>query len=257
MINPKHEHEHEHDHHYDHDNDNNKQQREQQGSAVTSTPAGGAMTSLAALGAELNSVDTASVKGRSGRPMMQFKARNADGTWMFGQRRTIPEDGSRWAVNPMSFQHGFICFGDNSKLLDERLVSVGQPKPNLAELPDLGFKWQEEWAVGMRCLDGVDAGVEVVFKTNTIGGAQAVAELINAVRNRLNGGQHGDKVAPIVRLERDSYPHDQYGRTPTPQMPIVDWMPLGGPAPTPTSPSPSPSPSPSQPAEQPRRRRIA
>ena len=33
-----------------------------------------------------------------------------------------------------------------------------------------------------------------MFKTNTVGGIQAIAGLIEAVRDRLNGGQHDGKV---------------------------------------------------------------
>ena len=51
------------------------------------------------------------------------------------------------------------------------------------------------------------------------------------MRDRLNGGQHDGKVAPIVHLEKDSYPHPQYGKTWMPLLPIVDWMPLDGPPP--------------------------
>src|SRR5262245_27385412 len=47
--------------------------------AIAPAPAGGALASLAALGAALNSVDTASVAGRSGLPMMKFK-RDGSGT---------------------------------------------------------------------------------------------------------------------------------------------------------------------------------
>ena len=79
-------------------------------------------------------------------------------------------------------------------MLGERLVPVSQPMPDVAELPDKGFPWQEEWAVNMKCLSGADAGTEVVFKTTTDGGIQAVAGLIEAVRDRLNGGQHDGKV---------------------------------------------------------------
>jgi hypothetical protein len=229
---------------HDNDNDNDRDESTRAGGAVAPSPAG--VASLTALGAMFNAVDTTSVIGHSGRPMMQFKAREE--TWSFGQRRTIPEAGSLWAVNPTSFQHGFISFGDNSKMLGERLVSIGQPKPDPMKLPDTGFAWQEEWAVGMKCVSGADAGVEVVFKTTTTGGAQAVVGLIEAVRDRLNGGQHDGKISPIVRLEKDSYPHSQYGRTATPQTTIVDWMPLSGPAP-----APAPS---SQPTQQPRRRRV-
>ena len=91
-------------------------------------------------------------------------------------------------------------------------------------------------------------------RPTTVGGIQAVAGLIEAVRDRLNGGQHDGKVSPIVLLEKDSYPHPQYGKIWMPVLTIVDWMPLDGPAPAPASPPPPPPPSA---AEQPRRRRVA
>jgi hypothetical protein len=241
-----------HENRDDHDNDNGHGDK-----AVAPAPAGGALTSLAALSAALNAVNTASVSGRSGLPLMQFKSRENNGTWLFGQRRTIPEDGSLWAVNPTTFKWGYICFGANNKVLDERLVSVSLPKPNLAELPDTGAPWQEEWAVNLKCTSGADAGVEVAFKISTVGGTQVIAGLIEAVRDRLNGGQHDGKVVPIVHLSKDSYPHPQYGRVWYPLLTIVDWMPLSGPAPAP-APTPPPAPAPtSSAAEQPRRRRVA
>ena len=187
-----------------------QRQRREQG-ARRRTPAGGALASLTALGTVLNAVDTASVIGRSGMPMLQFK-RDGNGTWTFGQKRTVVEDGSRWAVNPTTFKRGFICFGDGNKVLGERLVSVSQQMPDVTELPDKGFPWQEQWAVNLKCLDGTDAGMEVIYKPTTVGGIQAVAGLIEAVRDRLNGGQHDGKVSPIVLLEKDSYPHPQYGK---------------------------------------------
>ena len=135
---------------------------------------------------------------------------------MFGQRRTVVEDGSRWAVNPLSFKRGYICFGDGNKVLGEHLVPVSQPMPDVTELPDKGFPWQQQWAVDLKCINGTDAGIEVIFKPTTVGGIQAVAGLIEAVRDRLNGGQHDGKVSPIVHLEKDSYQHGQYGRVWTP-----------------------------------------
>jgi hypothetical protein len=224
-----------------HDDDNG-------GKAVAPAPTAGALTSLTALATILNAVNTASVSGRSGLPLMQFKSRENNGTWMFGQRRTIPEDSSRWAVNLTTFKWGYICFGPDNKVLDERLVSVSLPKPNLAELPDTGAEWQEEWAVNLKCISGADAGVEVAFKMSTVGGTQVIAGLIETVRDRINGGQHDGNVVPIVLLEKDSYPHSQHGRVWTPVLTIVDWMPLEGPAP-----APAPA---SSPVEQPRRRRV-
>jgi hypothetical protein len=245
-LDPDHDHRDHDDRAYDHANDN-----EHEG-AVAPVPTRGALTALATLGAALNKVDTSSVIGRSGLPMMQFK-REGDGTWSYGQRRITVEGDSLWAVNPTTFQRGFVNFGEGNKWLGERMVPVTQDMPDVTTLPDTGFPWKPQWSVNMKCLDGADAGVEVTFKSTTDGGIKAIASLINTVRDRLNSGQHGGRIVPIAQLRKDSYPHDQYGRVWFPVFDLVDWMPLSGPAPTSTSPSPSPS----QPTEQPRRRRVA
>jgi hypothetical protein len=235
------------DHDPEHANDNGSH-------AVAAVLTGGALTSLQALGATLAKVDTSSISGRSGLPMLQFK-REGDGRWSFGQKRTIAENNSRWAVNPLTFKWGFICFDGANKVIGDRLVSVAQAKPNVAELPDTGFKWQEQWAVNLKCLDGADADTEVVYKPTTVGGIQAVAGLIEMVRDRLDTGEHGGKVVPIVHLEKDSYPHPQYGKVWTPLLTFVDWMSIEGPAPAPAAPAPAPAPT-TPPVDQPRRRRV-
>jgi len=239
MSNPNHNPDNRADH--GHDNDNGQR-------AVAPAPARSALASLPALTAALNRVDMTSIGGRSGKPMLQFKSRENSGTWMFGQQRISPEAGSLWAVNPQTFQWGYICFSNDNKPAGERLVPISQPMLAITELPDKGFPWQEQMAVDLKCINGADAGTEVVLKVSTVGGIQAVTGLIDTVRDRLNGGQHDGKIAPIVRLERDSYQHGQYGRVPTPVFTLVDWMSLDGPAP---APAPAPPP-----AEQPRRRRL-
>jgi hypothetical protein len=238
-----------------HANDNDTPERkETTPGAVAPVPAGGALTSLAALSTVLNKVDTASVIGRSGLPMLQFK-REGDGTWSYGQKRTEVEEGSRWAANLLSLRYGYIYF-DSANKPHERLVPVTQPKPDLTTLPDTGFPGSEEWVVNLKCIDGADAGTEVEYKTNTDGGTKAIARLVEEVRDRLNSGQHDGKVVPIMQLEKDSYQNAQYGRVWLPVLAIVDWMPLDGPVPAPTPTSPPPSSPPTPPTEQPRRRRV-
>ena len=108
---------------------------------------------------------------------------------MIGQKKTVVEDGSRWAINPTTFKRGYICFGTANKVIGEQILPVSQPMPDVTTLPDKGgFEWQEQWSVNMKCLSGADAGIEVVFKTTTVGGIQAVAGLIETIRDRLNGG---------------------------------------------------------------------
>ena len=224
----------------DHDNDNDvRERREKTLGAVAPAPTGGALTSLAALRTALNSVDMTSIGGRSGKPMLQFKSREDNGTWMFGQQRTIPEASSLWVVNPRTFKWGYICFSNDNKVVGDRLVPVSQPMPEITELPDKGADWQQQMAVDLKCINGADAGIEVVLKVSTDGGIQAVTGLIASVRDKLNGGMHDGKVAPIVRLEKDYYQHSQYGRVWKPVLTIVDWMLPDGPAPAPTSPPPA------------------
>ena len=237
---------HDQDRNRDHANDNGEHERPG-GKQVASAPAGGALASIASLAAALANVPIGI--GRTGLPMMLFKSREDGGTWGFGQRRTIPEEGSRWAVNPLTIQWGCISFGDGNKVVGERLVPITQPKPLIADMPDTTFPWQEEWSVNMKCLDGADAGVEVIFKATTDGAIKAIVLLVDELRNRLNGNQHNGKIVPIVLLEKDGYQHPKHGPTAIPVLTIVDWMPLDGPAPTP---APKPPP-----VEQPRRRRVA
>jgi len=246
-------HDHDHDRDSDHANDNGEHERP--GSKIAPAPAGGALTSLAALQTALAKVNTAAIIGRTGLPMLLFK-REGSGTWGYGQKRTIPEEGSKWAVNPMTFKYGYICFNDANKVVGEHLVSVSQPKPLITDMQDVGFPWQEQWAVNLKCLSGADAGVEVVFKATTDGGIKAVVLMVDLIRDRINSDQHDGRIVPIVLLEKDSYQHSQYGKVWFPVLNTVDWMSLDGPAPPrgPGMPSDNPAPAP---AEQPRRRRVA
>jgi hypothetical protein len=107
----------------------------------------------------------------------------------------------------------------------------------------------------MKCLDGADAGVEVIFKATTDGATKAIVLLVDELRNRLNT-KHEGKIVPIVLLEKDGYQHPKHGPTAIPLLTIVDWMSLDGPAPAPVEPTPQPSGT-SGTAEQPRRRRVA
>jgi len=187
---------------------------------------------------------------------------------MFGRSRNVPEEGSLWAFDPRTFTWGWVCFGaDKSRPpIDEKLVSVGKPMPDFTKLPDHGFPWTEARGVNMKCVSGIDAGVEVVFKINTIGGVQVIDELIDKVRTQVNRDlakppkERDGKVAPFGTLGNDSYPHKDHGKIWIPVMTIVDWMPLDGPAPAPaepTPPSPGPGPVTAGATEQPRRRRVA
>ena len=218
--------------------------------AVAPASAEGALAALNALKASFANVDTSAVAGRSGLPLMLFK-REGDGTYLIGQKRMVPESGSRWAANVRTFQWGYVAFGAANKKLGEHMVPVSKPLPDVTQLPDLGAKWQEQWSVNMKCIDGTDAGTEVTFKASTDGGTKAIVSLFDAVKNRLESGQHDGNVVPIFLLDKNSYQHPEFGRVWFPVLTIVDFMPLDGPAPAPKPTAPSPE-------QQPRRRtRVA
>jgi hypothetical protein len=215
-------------------------------SVATAAKGSTALTSLAALETALSNVDTGI--GHSTKPMLLYKSRS--NAWTYGRQQTEPEEGSRWGVNPHTFERGYVAF--NGKLrLGERMRSVSLPKIDPTELPDVGASWQEQMSVEMKCLDGADANVEVVHKANTDGGLSAIRELIDQIRDRITSRQYGDNVVPIVRLDKGGYDHRQYGWTNTPLFTVVEWMSLSGPPPVSEPASPPPPP------EQPRRRRVA
>jgi hypothetical protein len=50
------------------------------------------------------------------------------GHWVYGADQTEVEDDSIWAVNPFSFVHGYIAWGDGV-VLAEKMTSISNPKP--------------------------------------------------------------------------------------------------------------------------------
>jgi hypothetical protein len=243
------------------DNENGKPENGKPETATANTPALKAPTAVAALTAMLNSVHAAPSSVRSAKPSMFFKARTKGGIWVFGRAQTIVEDGSLWAIDPRTLQHGYVALSGN-QLLGEKMEPVDQPMPEVAKLPQVGAPWQQQLSVDMRCTDGVDAGVEASFKTTAVGGFQAIEDLIAALRDRLSSGLHDNKLSPVVTLEKGEYTHPQYGPQCYPVLKIDYWMPLDGP-PSTSVPAPTPPASPSSPSaasaakEQPRRRRVA
>jgi hypothetical protein len=211
---------------------------------------------LKALGTLISKVDNSALtRTFAGHQLLLFHSREG-GLWTYGQKHTAVEAGSSWTVNVLSFEWGWVCFGaDRSKPpIDEKLVPFSEPKPEFAKLPDRGFPWTEERAVNLKCHSGVDAGLEVTFKSNAHGGRTFVDGLYSQVCSRHLSGLHGDKVVPIGTLEKDSYPHKDYGKIWTPVFGLSDWTSFDNPpsAPAPTPPKPTPPVD-----EQPRRRKVA
>jgi hypothetical protein len=148
------------------------------------------------------------------------------GHWVFGADQTEAETDSTWAVNPFSFIHGFIAWGDG-EVLGEKMVSVSQPLPEMDAAP-AGAKrgWETQVGMSLKCLSGEDKDMEARFSSTSVGGKRAVQTLAVAIANQVEADQ--SKPVPVVRLKKDHYAHKSYGKIYTPVFEIVEWVGMDG-----------------------------
>lgn len=148
------------------------------------------------------------------------------GHWVFGADQTEAESDSTWAVNPFSFVHGFIAWGDG-EVLAEKLVSVTEPLPELEAAPPGAKKgWEPQTGLSLKCISGEDAGMEARFTTTSVGGRKAVQALAVAIATQVEKDQ--SKPVPVVKLGKDHYTHKSYGRIYTPVFEVVEWVSMNG-----------------------------
>jgi hypothetical protein len=210
-----------------------------------------AVAALTGLGKALTNVARVSRTGRRSNPLMQF-VKDGGGTWVIGQRRIEVEAGSQWALNPLSFEWGFIAFPGVGKAPEQIMALVTESMPDPAQLIAKGLKPNEQRTVDLKCLSGTDLDTQVTFCTTTTGGIDEMNRITGIIGDRISSGRYGDKICPIVVLERGGYKHQQQevGWVATPLLKIVGWQSINGPE---VEPEPSPAPAA---AEQPRRRRV-
>ena len=148
------------------------------------------------------------------------------GHWVFGADQTEVEDDSTWAVNPFSFVHGFIAWGDG-EVLGEKMVPVSQPLPELDGAPPAAKKgWETQVGMSLKCISGEDKNMEARFTTTSVGGKRSVQALAVALADQVDKDQ--SKPVPVVRLKKEHYQHKSYGRIFTPVFEVVDWVSLDG-----------------------------
>ena len=148
------------------------------------------------------------------------------GHWVFGADQTEAEEDSRWAVNPFSFVHGFIAWGDG-EVLAEKLVSVTEPLPELEPAPPGAKKgWEPQTGLSLKCISGDDAGMEARFTTTSVGGRKAVQALAVAVATQVDKDK--EKPVAVVKLGKDHYTHKSYGRIYTPVFEVLEWVSMNG-----------------------------
>jgi hypothetical protein len=196
--------------------------------ASTSSTALGALKSLRA---GLQNVQQ-TIVNKTANPFLRL---GRDGIWIYGPESIEVEEGSLWAANPFSIEHGWTAWdrskdADNSSgPLGEIMVAMSAPLPPKDSLHDVGADWSYQMAVSFVCLNGTDKGEQVLYKANSVGGVDALEGLIKAIGLHLDEDENTP--VPVVSFGSDSYQHKKYGKTYTPELTIVQWAPMSETAP--------------------------
>jgi hypothetical protein len=144
------------------------------------------------------------------------------GHWVFGADQTEVEDDSIWAVNPFSFVHGYICWGEG-EVLGEKMVGVAEPLPELEPAPTAAKRgWEMQVGMTLACTSGEDEGMQARYSATSVGGKKAVQALAVAIAEQVDKDQ--TKPVPMVRLKKEHYQHKSYGRIYTPVFEVVKWV---------------------------------
>ena len=148
------------------------------------------------------------------------------GHWVFGADQTEAEVDARWAVNPFSFTHGYIAWGDG-EVLGEKMVSISEPLPDLGVAPPAAKKgWETQVGMSLKCMSGEDNGLDARYSVTSVGGKRAVQTLAVAIANQVE--KDPSKPVPVVLLKKEHYQHKSYGRIFTPVFEVVDWISMDG-----------------------------
>ena len=107
-------------------------------------------------------------------------------------------------------------------VLGEQMARVGEPPIQRGALADVGSEWTPCVSFELVCLTGEDKGVNVLYKTNSVGGRRAFADMMQLVAAAMDDTE--GKCVPVVNLDCDSYPHKKYGKIYTPIFDIKKWV---------------------------------
>lgn len=177
-----------------------------------------------------------SVAGPAGTVIIKM---DKTGHWVFGADQTDVEEDSSWAVNPFSFVHGYIAWGDG-EVLAEKMVSVTEPLPEMEAAPPGAKKgWEAQVGLSMKCISGEDKGMEARYTVTSVGGKKAVQALAVAIAEQVEKDQ--TKPVPVVHLKKDHYTHKSYGRIYTPVFEVVEFVSMNGEADEPAAEAEAPA----------------
>jgi hypothetical protein len=159
-----------------------------------------------------------------GKAFMKF---TKQGEFVYGAENVEADKVSEWAVNPASFCIGVIGWRGGS-VVGERMFAITSPERvdynDLEDIPgkDRGGKdgdgWSEQYTVDLK---NMKDGTEVIFKTTSKGGKNAIGDLAQVISDQVDA--HPDLPVAVVTLSSDFYKHKSFGKVYTPQFVIAGW----------------------------------
>lgn len=142
-------------------------------------------------------------------------------SWEYGADSVEVQDGSQWAINPKSFEMGYIAWGDSSNVLGEAMAPAYDAPIVRSELADVGANWADQYSIQLACVSGEDTGQQVVFKSTAKGARDEIQRVLTALLLKVENGD--SDIVPIINLKNSSYKHKKYGTIITPVLDIVKW----------------------------------
>jgi hypothetical protein len=143
--------------------------------------------------------------------------------WVHGLDEVDVHQDDVWAVNPASFEHGWIAWGA-AGVIEEAMVSIIDPMPNLIHTPPVeqckrGV--EKQFSCELQAMTGDYAGVVVTFSASNKGGTEALVQLAQVIGNRVR--LQPESAIPLVRLKSTSYRHSKHGTVYKPAFEVMEW----------------------------------
>lgn len=163
-----------------------------------------------------------------------LKMDKGNGDWIFGQEETVVEEGSLWAINPLSLMHGWVAWDSDAggAPVEEIMVSINRPLPDVNSLPELPpsksgkrLDYQQQRSVQIVCVSGEDKGTTCEYKQSSVGAMKLFGKITNDLLDQLD--KDPDNIVAIVTLGSDRYKHKKYGWIYNPEWAVQEWRSMG------------------------------
>jgi len=156
---------------------------------------------------------------REAAPVAAFLKMDKTGEWTYGANAEEVSDKDEFYVNPEGFQHGFVSWAkEGGEKLGEIVAPITEAIPDTGPVPGGSNGWEAQLGLHLR---PVKDSVNLVYRSSSVGGKRAVAQLAELVATKLSEGDK--KFVPVVTLDSDSYKHKSYGKIFNPVFTIVRW----------------------------------